>query len=127
MPFPAIGFNGVKKKIVLSICAVVHFLMSILHVSRKWIYNKCKESSCRYNSIPTKRMGYFCGIKPLNNFVSIEDLYPLREVPFEDISIMVPKDIEKMLTMCYGDFMQLPPPDQRKNHFPLKLDFGDSM
>ena len=30
-----------------------------------------------------------------------------------------------MLTSVYGDYMQLPPVEKRKNHFPYRLELGD--
>lgn len=38
------------------------------------------------------------------------------EVPFEDFSFCVVKDYHKYLTILYGDYMQLPPEEQRIPH-----------
>ena len=35
-------------------------------------------------------------------------------MPFEDIFVMVPEEYDKMLTSVYGDYMKLPPVEQRK-------------
>lgn len=38
---------------------------------------------------------------------------PAREVKFEGTSIMVPANVEEYLTRIYGDYMKLPPVEQR--------------
>ena len=38
------------------------------------------------------------------------------EVPFEDASFFIPKDYDKILTMFYGDYMQIPPVEKRVRH-----------
>ena len=45
-------------------------------------------------------------------------------VPFEDITTTLPKEYDKLLTRGYGNYMQLPPENDRKNHHPGALDFG---
>lgn len=58
------------------------------------------------------------------------DTYPKEwfgegvEVPFEDTTIVMPKQYDKYLTTEYGDYMTLPPIDQRvSNHGHFFLDF----
>lgn len=53
---------------------------------------------------------------------SMKDRYPVEwyreteEMPFEDTTIPVPKAYDRILTQFYGDYMQLPPEDQRIRH-----------
>ena len=54
----------------------------------------------------------------------MEEVYPLRTIRFEDIDLNFPGQVEKSLERAFGDFMQLPPEEKRKNHYPYKLDFG---
>ena len=37
-------------------------------------------------------------------------------VPFESLMVTVPSNYDKILTMGYGDYMKLPPADQRVTH-----------
>jgi lipopolysaccharide cholinephosphotransferase len=37
-------------------------------------------------------------------------------VPFEDAEFYIPRNAEKYLTMQYGDFMKLPPEEDRMTH-----------
>lgn len=48
------------------------------------------------------------------------------EAVFEGRLYPVPEDVEHYLTLMYGDaWNELPPENERKNHAPLVLDFGD--
>lgn len=47
------------------------------------------------------------------------------DYPFEDGCFPGPKDFDRVLTILYGDYMQLPPEDKRENrHQVQKIDFG---
>ena len=61
---------------------------------------------------------------PENWSLTREELYPPREVPFEDITVLLPRDYDTLLRRGYGDYMELPPPEQRRNHKPHVVDFG---
>lgn len=45
-----------------------------------------------------------------------EWLFPTIQMEFEGEEMPVPKEVEKVLSLGYGDFMKLPPEDQRKVH-----------
>lgn len=53
-----------------------------------------------------------------------ETLVPPRRLPFEQFPLAVPACPEAYLETMYGDWKTLPPADQRRNHAPVKLDFG---
>ena len=38
-----------------------------------------------------------------------------------------PNDIDGILRGFYGDYMELPPVEKRKTHYPHVLDFGDGI
>ena len=44
------------------------------------------------------------------------DLFPLQRLPFEDGSFLAPRNPDRYLQLMYGDYMRLPPPDQREQH-----------
>ena len=46
---------------------------------------------------------------PENWTVSRTELFPTRDVPFEDITVMLPREYDTLLRRGYGDYMQLPP------------------
>lgn len=47
-------------------------------------------------------------------------------VPFEDVQIPIPKEYDKYLSQCYGDYMKLPDETQRCGHGDTIVDFDKS-
>lgn len=126
-PFPEIGaFHGNLTKIVQAICIPAHFGMKLLHISPKWLYKKCKEEALKYQNESTERVAYLPlnGLYPSSLFTR-EELFPPRYLEFEGVSLPFPNQLEKVLTRIYGDYMQLPPESERRNHYPYILDFGE--
>jgi len=59
-----------------------------------------------------------------NEIYQKTDWTPSVKLQFEDIMVNVPNDYDKILTRLYGDYMQLPPEEDRYNHITETLDFG---
>lgn len=54
-------------------------------------------------------------------------LVPTRTVSFEGEVFPGPSDMERYLRIWYGEgWRELPPVEKRRNHAPVRLDFGDS-
>lgn len=43
-------------------------------------------------------------------------LFPLQKHRFEGYEFYIPRDYDRLLTLFYGDYMKLPPIEQRDNH-----------
>lgn len=124
IPRPVLAFGGIKAKIVYFICRLIWLFMKLCGVSQKKLYQKCKAAMTRYQHVQTKRISFLCDTNRFWNTISREDLYPLQELPFEDITVCFPKAVEKFTAQMHPDFMTLPPEEKRKNHYPYRLDFG---
>lgn len=124
MPRPYLYVRGFLAKIVTGACIATHHVMKFFHISPKWLLRRREKANQRYNNRETKRMAYFCDPLPYTNTFSKTDIYPLRELPFEDITLPFPNNLEELLTKMYGDYMTPPPPERRKTHYPYELDFG---
>ena len=128
IPFPMLGFSGWKAKIIHAICGLAHLVLSILHVPKTWIYKKAYEAETRSNHYTkTKNLDFFCDTTPYMNLYAVNDIYPLRKLPFEDVELNFPHNLHNNLTGMYGDYMQLPPEEKRKNHYPYELEFFKEM
>ena len=128
IPFPMLGFSGWKAKIIHAICGLAHLVLSILHVPKTWIYKKAYEAETRSNHYTkTKNLDFFCDTTPYMNLYAVKDIYPFRKLPFEDVELNFPHNLHNNLTGMYGDYMQLPPEEKRKNHYPYELEFFKEM
>lgn len=65
----------------------------------------------RYWSIPTGRAFALGEIHPQEIF------FPLRETKFEGVKAYLPNQVEVYLQRLYGDYMRIPPIDQRERHY----------
>lgn len=48
----------------------------------------------------------------------------LEEIPFETTLFPAFKENKEFLILVYGDYMTLPPVEERQGHLPVKIDFG---
>ena len=58
-----------------------------------------------------------------NDYYPIEIFESTIDLIFEDRAYPAPKDYDKVLRTLYGDYMQLPPEDQRVTHNPFRISF----
>ena len=54
-----------------------------------------------------------------------DDVVKFEKVTFEGHSFNAPGGYDKYLTQIFGEYMQLPPEDQRHNHYASYIDFGE--
>ena len=127
IPEPVVPGKGWKAKLIRRACRLVHGGMELLHISKRKLYKRCRKAMTRYRGKETKRISYLCDTNRFWNTIALSDLYPLRQEPFEEVYLNFPRNVEKMLSQMWPDFMTLPPEDQRKNHYPYRLSFGDQI
>ena len=82
--------------------------------SMKEIFRAQEELSRKYNGQKTKRM-YYSNYQPdyMQDTVDREWSENTVELEFEGHMLMAPAEYDKVLRVIYGDYMQLPPEDQR--------------
>lgn len=122
--FPVLGFKGIKACLVHGICGIIHLLLCLFRVSKKWLYARCLYWCTKYNEQETGRVDFLCDTTAYLNIHEVDGLYPLKKIQFEDLQLNFPGNIEQNLTKAYGDFMKLPPEEKRKNHLPYELSFA---
>ena len=79
------------------------------------LFDKYKYDDCTYASDPT------------STHVQVyrkKDYFPSVRMKFEDIEVSIANNPDAILSLMFGDYMQLPPEDKRYNHAPENLDFG---
>lgn len=125
--YPLIPYDGIKGKAAEIICKFVHYLLKWCGVTPKWLYKNYVKTARQYND-SDKRSEYvtsFEYVGCLKDKIKEAELFPMKKVPFEKLTLNIPANNHEFLTKVYGDYMQLPPIDKRVNHMPLVIDFGE--
>lgn len=124
IPEPILPFKGIKAKLAYMVCKIVHGFLVLFRIDNQKIYRKYKKVVTKYNHQQTRRMAFMADTSPFTNTIDRKKSFPLVEMKFEDTTMMFPKNIDAMLRFIFGDYMQLPPVEKRKNHYPYILEFG---
>ena len=124
IPKPTLQQRGVKAKLIWLVCRMGHGGMKLLRISPEFLRDCCEAECRRYNKKKTNRMAFLPDTSPYWNVVDKRKYHPLKKLEFEGRSMNFPANIEEMLTSMYGDFMQLPPEEKRKTHYPYRLEFS---
>ena len=125
MPKPFLFQTGWKAKVIWGICRVVHEAMKLLHISPAWLRKRCEKVCRRYEKKKTRRMAFLPDTSPYWNVIDKTKLFPLRKLPFEDLELNFANNMEELLTNQYGAYMEMPPVEKRKTHYPYRLKFGE--
>lgn len=79
----------------------------------------------RYNNSTTQRLGFYYSNARLHNAITPKSIYGKpKYVKFEDTELPVPENFHEYLTQMFGDYMKLPPENQRVGHHLISVDFG---
>lgn len=120
-----VQLSGVKKKLALMACKAAYHVIKLLRISTDKVYEKGKACCTKYNEKETKRLAYLTEAKPYGSMIQRKDLFPMKQIPFEDLQLNFPGNMHEMMTAYYGDYMQMPPEEKRYNHCPYRLEFED--
>lgn len=124
IPRPTLQQRGLKAHLIWAVCGMVHKGMKLLRISPEFLRDCCEAECRRYNKKETNRMAFLPDTSPYWNVVDKRRYHPLRKLDFEGRRMNFPANLEEMLTSMYGDFMQLPPEEKRKTHYPYRLEFS---
>ena len=94
-------------------------------VPKEWLRKKILNYPYRLNKKETKYKAYLSGRYGAPREFRSDYLFDgYTELPFEDDKFMVLKEYKAFLTELFGDYMKLPPVEQRVAHQVAELDFG---
>lgn len=122
---PYIAGGGVRALVLRTGTAVMRGLLRLPGVRSIDLDGICLREQTRYNGVETRRVGFLCDTDRLAHTYDRTDLFPVRLTAFEDTMVPIAFRAEKLLADFYGDFMSPPPVDQRHEHYPDVLDFGE--
>lgn len=80
------------------------------------LFKKYENSDCKYYADLTMNE---------QPFFKLNDFKPAKKVKFEDIYANIPNNQEATLGQIFGDYMQLPPEEDRVCHVLNEIDFGE--
>lgn len=73
-----------------------------------WLNGLVQRSNKKYSTHIGR--GYHC---KRSNFLAREDVFPLKRARFETAEFNIPHQAEQILSMIYGDYLKLPPENER--------------
>lgn len=83
----------------------------------KYIINKLNKIYIKYNVEPSKHVVSNWPIYKIDKEVQQEkNINEYIDVPFENIQVMIFKNYDEILKTTFGDYMKLPPENERKSH-----------
>ena len=102
----------------------VHWGLRALRVTPRALQRRWERAARSFERTETPWLADYSTRDPGHWSVRREELFPALDVPFEDITVKLPKEYDAVLRRGYGDYMQLPPKEERQNHRPHYVDFG---
>ncbi len=123
-PRPYLEIKGPLRGLVFTITTVVHHGLKLFKVRQRWIQSKWESAARRFEDEPERAMSDFTMMDPRPWIVTRDQLFPTKGVAFEDLTVQLPAEHHRILTRGYGNYMELPALEDRKNHRPCILDLG---
>ena len=110
------------SKVVQLIVNTLHPIFNAIGLTPKFFQKKLPKLLRRYENTDSK---YFADLT-LNTLsvFGFSDLEPSKEVQFEDVYARIPNNQDATLGQVYGDYMTLPPEEERFWHELSVVDFG---
>lgn len=123
---PVLFFGGAKAKLVLGLCKIGNKLLHLLRINPQFFYKKAVMHSriCEKDDRAADYMAWLFDPMPFDSLISKEIVFPVKPLDFNGRRVTFPRDVEKYLSVRYGDYMTIPPVNQRHNHPPAVLSFG---
>ena len=120
------GYNyDLKNFIIRSIMHINVFFSKIIPLS--YLYNKVKNYHLNFNNINSQKVFLLAGAYSYKKETHLRETVSEYDfLEFEGKKYKVPKNYDLFLKEQYGDYMQLPPENERINKHPVAiLDFGE--
>jgi len=112
---PFFAENNLVTKLTRTICKVAYVVMEICGPSIDRIIAKYVSLMTKYKE-DTKVYTVMDDLTQDWWYLKREEIFPLKEMQFEDIKVKVPNKNHEILTRQYGDYMTPPPKEQQRGH-----------
>ena len=115
-----------KKKISCYIKTGIYYVLKKLKITPEKIGQDFLNLMMKNGE--TERIANFttAPIKETNaSYRKVSDYLPVKYVEFEDRMYPIPKCYDSLLKDIYGNYMKLPPKEERHREEIMKVDFGE--
>lgn len=109
-----------KRRVLAAVRAVLHGAMRL--VPRRLLANAIERETTRYEGAETKAVAFLHHPEHHVDYLLRAELLPLSEGVFDGLAVPLPGDADAYLRRHYGDYMSLPPPEQRIGHRPWRVE-----
>ncbi len=123
VPRPMLHCSGIKAKMLAVACYFGSWFLRIF-TTQSFLYKQVLKYAHEADGGETKRLAYFFGMNPYASTFVREDVCHTHKVPFGNTDVRLLKNTGEHLSACFGNYMEIPPPEKRHNHPPKALDFG---
>lgn len=120
---PVIYAKGFKRLLIQGVCFFGHYVLRALF-SRRHLYHKASQWTRLHRKNKTRNVFWPFADVIFRHSMARNDIFPTKDVPFDERSVPLANCAEVLLRKAYGDYMTPPSPEKRHNHPPLELDFG---
>lgn len=119
---PMILGDDLKARGVRGICRVMHVLLKGMPMGV--ILWRIRKASLRYRG-QGDLVTLLYDIQPERYMLRLSDIFPLLEGVFEGIKVKMLHHTHEALQASYGDYQELPPEDERVDHYSGRLKFDE--
>lgn len=120
------NINGIKRTIAVIGCKTVHLFFEFIKYDKLKAYHHYLKYATMYNNKDGEiYLSDYEDITPERTTLLETDIFPTKTIQFEGYEFPIPNNVDAHLKKVYGDYMTLPPVEQRHNHMARVLIFGD--
>lgn len=123
--YRVIKSDPLKTRISCRIKKAISMFLKITKYDSKKIYNHYLSYLQKNKGAKVTCFELVATHQKVDHVSTYQEMFPVVYLPFEDIQVPMIKNYDKIMTKSYGDYMAMPPMDQRWNGAPMVLDFGD--
>lgn len=105
-----------------AVLQLIHHGLHLMRVKPQTLAAKW-ERAARYEGT-SNVLGDFSTRDPERWSASYDEMFPAQRMTFDDISVMVAKEYDSVLSRQFGTYMDIPPKDQQVNHEAQAVMFG---
>ena len=117
------GYHNGTTKLKQFIAEAMKFCF--FWIPKKWLRRTIINYPYKLNKKKTNRRTYLTGRYDIEKESQVSSRFDeYTDIEFEGETFMTIKDYDAYLRQLYGDYMKLPPVEQRVTHQVAELDFG---